>query len=85
LPRLSVVGNVSDNVTSVQPGAEVVLRVQDQKGGDHSSRVEMFDAGRQYYAVFFHGLLNVSVPIDFLSDASASVSASFRVTIPPGP
>jgi hypothetical protein len=78
LPSLSVVGG--GDVRSVQSGAEVVLRVQ--KGGDRSSSVETFDAGRQYYAVFFHGLLNVSVPIDFLSDASASASVSFRVTVP---
>jgi hypothetical protein len=83
LLRLSVIG--SDNVTSVQPGAEIVLSVQNQKGGDHSSNssgVETFGAEKQYYAVFFHGLLNISVPIEFSSDASASASASFRVTVP---
>ena len=89
LPRLSVVGSGSNsnNVTSVQPGAEIVLSVQkngDGHGGNSSSRVETFDgAGRQYYAVFFHGLLNVSVPIElFSSSASSSASASFRVTVP---
>ena len=82
---MSVVGSSSHNVTSVQPGAEIVLSVQENGDGHsgNSSRVEIFDAGHQYYAVFFHGLLNVSVPVElFSSSASASASASFRVTVP---
>jgi hypothetical protein len=50
LPRLSAAG-----AKSVQPGAEITLRV---------SEALEFEEGREYFAVFFHGLVNVSVPLD---------------------
>lgn len=42
----------------MQPGANITLSVS---GGEKPLR---FEEGREYYAVFFHGLLNVSVPLD---------------------
>jgi hypothetical protein len=53
LPRLSAAG-----AKSVQPGANITLSVS---GGDEPLE---FEAGKEYFVVFFHGLLNVSVPLD---------------------
>lgn len=53
LPRLSAAG-----AKSVQPGAYVTLSVS---GGEKPLR---FEKNQEYYAVFFHGLLNISVPLD---------------------
>jgi hypothetical protein len=53
LPRLSVV-----DAKSVQPGANITLSVS---GGDKPLH---FEKSQEYYAVFFHGVLNVSVPLN---------------------
>lgn len=54
LPRLSAVAGTK----SVQPGAAVTLSV---RGGDKPLH---FEESQEYYVVFFHGLLNVSVPLN---------------------
>lgn len=53
LPRLSAA-----RAKSVQPGANITLSVS---GGEKTLR---FEQGREYFAVFCHGLLDVSVPLD---------------------
>jgi hypothetical protein len=53
LPKLSAAG-----AKSVQPGANITLSVG---GGEKPLH---FEESQEYYAVFFHGLLNVSVPLD---------------------
>ncbi|KAK4163349.1 hypothetical protein QBC43DRAFT_355095 [Cladorrhinum sp. PSN259] len=55
LPALSA--GVDTN--SLTPGSNISLHFP----GDVSNQPR-FDSHRQYYAVFFHGVLNVSVPID---------------------
>lgn len=63
LPKLSAAG-----AKSVQPGANITLSVN---GGDKPLH---FEHSQEYYAVFFHGLLNVSVPLD---------TKTMRVQVPP--
>lgn len=53
----------------MQPGAELTLSVH---GGE---RPFEFPRNETYYAVFFHGLLNVSVPLD-------TGSMPMHVTVP---
>lgn len=53
LPQLSAPG-----AKSIQPGANITLSVS---GSEKPLR---FQEGCEYYAVFFHGVLNVSVPLD---------------------
>lgn len=62
LPELKTVG-----AKNVQPGANVTLSVS---GGEKPLH---FDESQDYYAVFFHGVLNVSVPLD---------TRNMRVTVP---
>lgn len=63
LPKLSAAG-----AQSVQPGANITLSVS---GGDKQLH---FEQSQEYYAVFFHGLLNVSVPLN---------TKTMRVQVPP--
>jgi hypothetical protein len=53
LPRLSAPG-----AKSIQPGANITLSVS---GGEKPLR---FEESCEYYAVSFHGVLNVSMPLD---------------------
>jgi hypothetical protein len=55
LPILSA----TPDTTSLAPGATITLHFPE---GPDSQPV--FEDGKQYYAVFFHGVLNASVPID---------------------
>lgn len=57
LPTLSAAGS-----KSVQPGEEITLSV---RGGE--GRPLSFESNATYYAVFFHGLVNASVPLDTTS------------------
>lgn len=79
LPGLSVVGGA----TSIQPGANLTLSVGAGGSGNETlSILGEYAADQQYYAVFFHGLLNVSVPIEFFSSSSSSSLPTFNVTVP---
>jgi hypothetical protein len=53
LPQLSAPG-----AKSIQPGANITLSVS---GGEKPLH---FDESCEYFAVFFHGVLNISVPLD---------------------
>ena len=68
LPPMSV----ANGTMSVTPGSSVQLTFPD------SARQPEFEAGTQYYAVFFHGLTNVSVPIT----TSRFPEDAINVTIP---
>ncbi|KAI1414563.1 hypothetical protein F5Y13DRAFT_158797 [Hypoxylon sp. FL1857] len=68
LPALSA----AKNTTSLTPGSNIGLNFTDP------TNQPKFDPNTQYYAVFFHGLANVSVPID----TAAWPQQEIRVTIP---
>ncbi|KAI1469755.1 uncharacterized protein F4812DRAFT_457156 [Daldinia caldariorum] len=68
LPALSA----AKNTTSLTPGSNIGLAFTDPTNQPE------FDSDKQYYAVFFHGLANISVPID----TSYWPERDIRVTIP---
>ncbi|KAK3306375.1 uncharacterized protein B0T15DRAFT_138512 [Chaetomium strumarium] len=75
LPILSA----TPNTTSLAPGATITLHFPESES-DSQHQPAFFKDGKQYYAVFFHGVLNASVPID---TGSGSGSGPISVTIPP--
>ncbi|XXH00655.1 Cytochrome c oxidase subunit 6 [Hypoxylon texense] len=68
LPSLSA----ASDTTSLLPGANIGLNFTDP------TNQPAFAPGRQYYAVFFHGVTNISVPIN----TTAFPAQEIRVTIP---
>ncbi|KAI1391498.1 ferritin-like domain-containing protein [Hypoxylon trugodes] len=68
LPALSA----AKNTTSLLPGSNIGLSFVDP------TNQPTFDANTQYYAVFFHGTNNISVPIN----TSCYPAQEIRVTIP---
>ncbi|KAI1104871.1 ferritin-like domain-containing protein [Jackrogersella minutella] len=68
LPALSA----AKNTTSLTPGSAIALNFTDP------TNQPSFDPYTQYYAVFFHGLANISVPVD----TSAFPEQPILVTIP---
>ncbi len=60
LPSLSY----KDNSTTLLPGSPVTFAFSDPTNQPH------FEAGKTYYAVFFHGLLNITEPFDTETYAS---------------
>jgi len=69
LPNLGT----SKDTKSLAPGATIELTFGDPKNQPK------FAKGKQYYAVFFHGMANISVPIETCDWPAKSIS----VTIPP--
>ncbi|KAI1772870.1 hypothetical protein F4818DRAFT_127243 [Hypoxylon cercidicola] len=68
---LPALGATSDT-TSLTPGSNIGLNFTDP------ANQPRFAPGKQYYAVFFHGVTNISVPID----TAAWPARPIRVTIP---
>lgn len=72
LPTLSA----ASGTKSLAPGATIRLNFTDP------GNQPVFDPETQYYAVFFHGLLNISVPIDTKNwpeqDIEVTIPASFE-------
>ncbi|OAP55156.1 hypothetical protein AYL99_10856 [Fonsecaea erecta] len=64
LPQISL----AENTTSIAPGSTVVFNFSQP---DNQPR---FTSGRDYYAVFFHGVYNISVPFN-TTDYSAVIPA----------
>ncbi|KAI4865047.1 ferritin-like domain-containing protein [Hypoxylon rubiginosum] len=68
LPALSA----ASDTTSLIPGSNIGLNFTDP------TNQPSFAAGTQYYAVFFHGVANISVPVN----TTAWPAQEIRVTIP---
>lgn len=66
LPRLSV----RPNTTSIAPETEVVFEFTD------AANQPKFEPGKDYFAVFFHAVSNVSVPIDVSNWPDKDIVAS---------
>lgn len=60
LPSLSY----KQKSTTLLPGSPVTFAFPDRRNQPH------FEAGKSYYAVFFHGLLNITEPFDTKTNAS---------------
>ena len=60
LPSLSY----KENSTTLLPGSPVTFAFSDPTNQPH------FEAGKTYYAVYFHGLLNITEPFDTKTNAS---------------
>lgn len=67
LPSLSA----KNGTTSIAPGAPISF---DISGGD---KPVSFEDGKDYYAVFFHGVLNVSMPFD-IHNGSTVIPSQFE-------
>ena len=64
LPRINAV----KNTTSLKPGQEIQVTFSEQPD---------FKEGKDYYAVFFHGFLNVTMPFN-LAEKKSTIPASFE-------
>ncbi|KAK9675144.1 hypothetical protein K7432_016625 [Basidiobolus ranarum] len=62
LPQLSHVSN--SNSTLLAPGSPITFSYHNQ------SFVPTFQEGKDHYAVFFHGLLNITMPFDTKTNSS---------------
>ncbi|KAI0157817.1 hypothetical protein GGR57DRAFT_510744 [Xylariaceae sp. FL1272] len=62
----------AEGTESLTPGSQIVLTFPDETNQPE------FEAGTQYYAVFFHSVANISVPIDTASYPAENIT----VTIP---